>query len=102
MALYIEERVERLEAHREEDRNLLDTVAAGVANLTVQVQKNQEQTNQRIDELRGEVQEQISGLRNEMNQRFERVEEDIREIKTTLSDVKTTLSLIIKVLDEKL
>lgn len=109
MALYFEQRIEQLETQREEDRKLLDTVAAGIATLTVQVQKNHEQaqrnhaetnqrideTNQRIDDLRDEMNQKFDELRADMNQQFGEVRQDIR-------DIKSTLSLVIKILEEKL
>ena len=80
VALYIEQRIDQLEAHAVKDGRLPETVAKGVATLTLQVQRNQEQTNQ---------------LFNRTNQRID-------DLVTTLGDVKTTLSVVLRLLETKL
>jgi uncharacterized coiled-coil protein SlyX len=66
MAMYLEQRVEQLESDRAADRVLIDTIAAGLATLTVDVRKNHEQAQRNHREAMGRV----DGLRDEMNQRF--------------------------------
>ncbi|WP_375443646.1 hypothetical protein [uncultured Fibrella sp.] len=112
MALYIEQRIDQLEAHAVEDGKLLETVAKGLATLTVEFQKDREQaqqnhesTNRRIDETNLRIDEtnlrvdetnlRIDHLRDDMNQQFNGVRQDI-------SDVKVTQALILKILTEKL
>ena len=105
MALYIEQRIDQLEAHAVEDGKLLESVAKGLATLTVQVQKNHEQAQRNHEEAQRNHEEaqrnhlvtnnRIDDLRTDMNSRFEVVQQDI-------SDIKTTQSLILKLLETKL
>lgn len=85
--MYLEERVEQLENLSVDHGRQIETVAKGLANLTIVV-------NQRFDQV---------------NQRFDRVEADIADLKNgqarmevTLTELQQTQQVILTILQERL
>lgn len=101
MALYIEQRIDQLEAHAVEDGKLLETVANGLGTLTVQVQRNYEQA-QRNHEQAQRNNELTNQRIDEVNHRIDKLDQRIDEVVTILGDVKVTLSLVLRLLEAKL
>jgi hypothetical protein len=105
MPVYIEQRIDQLEQHAINDGKLLETVANGLANLTVQVQKNHEQFLQ----FREETQQRFEAIDRRfeaVDRRFDavdrRIDEFRAEMKEELSSIKATLTLVVRLLEEKL
>ncbi|WP_080054113.1 hypothetical protein [Spirosoma aerolatum] len=85
--MYLEERVEQLETLAVDHGRQIETIAKGVADLTVTV-------NHRFDRV---------------DERFDRVEKDISELKSDVSELKSgqarleqTQQLILTILQERL
>ena len=87
LTMYLEERVEQLETLAVDHGRQIETIAKGVADLTVTV-------NHRFDRV---------------DERFDRVEKDISELKSDVSELKSgqarleqTQQLILTILQERL
>jgi archaellum component FlaC len=119
MPLYIEQRIDQLEQHAIHDGKLLETVASGLANLTVQVQKNhaqflqfREEVNQRfdavdqrfdaVDQRFDAVDQRFDGIDKRIDGIDRRIDEFRVEMKEELSSIKTMLTLTVRLLEEKL
>jgi vacuolar-type H+-ATPase subunit I/STV1 len=112
MPLYIEQRIDQLEQHAINDGRLLETVATGLATLTVQVQKNHEQFLQFREETRQqffEVNQRIDDTNqriDDTNQRLDKLQAEFyefrKEVREEFSSLKATMTLMMRFLEEKL
>ncbi|GAB4035907.1 hypothetical protein [Spirosoma gilvum] len=106
--MYLEERVEQLETLAVDHGRQIETIAKGVADLTVTVNHRFDRVDKRFD--------QVDNRFNRVDDRFDRVENDISELKSDVSSLKTdvadlkagqarletTVELILTILQERL
>lgn len=122
LSMYLEERVEQLEHLSVDQGRQIETIARGLADLTVTVNQRFDEVNQRFEEVNQRF-EEVNQRFEEVNQRFDavdkrfdKVEADVAELKTdvselksgqarletTVADIQQTQHLILTILQDKL
>lgn len=84
LTMYLEERVEQLETLAVDHGRQIETIAKGVADLTVTVNHRFDRVDERFH--------QIAERFDQIDERFDRVEKDISELKSDVSVLKADVS----------
>lgn len=120
--MYLEERVDQLEALSIDQGRQIETIAKGLADLTVTVNHRFNQVDERfnqiderfrqVDERFREVDErfrQVDERFDQVDQRLDQMNNDIAELKSgqerleaTVADIQQTQQLILTILQERL
>ena len=113
--MYLEERIEQVEALSVDQGRQIETIAKGLADLTVTVNHRFNQVDERFDSI-DERFKQVDERFNQVDERFKQVEDrfnqvdaDIAELKagqsrleTTVTDIQQTQQLILTILQDRL
>ncbi len=115
LTMYLEERVEQLETLAVDHGRQIETIAKGVADLTVTVNHRFDRIDDRFDQIDkrfSQIDERFSQIDErfvQIDERFDRVEKDISELKSDVSELKAgqarleqTQQLILTILQERL
>ena len=120
--MYLEERVEQLETLSVDQGRQIETIAKGLADLTVTVNHRFDGVNQRfdgVDQRFDGVDQRFDGVDrrfdgvdqrfDEVDKRFDQVNEDIADLKNgqarleaTVTDIQQTQQLILTILQDRL
>ena len=112
--MFLEERVEQLENLSVDQGRQLESIARGLANLTLDVRAIRQDQNEGFKRINGEFAKvngefakvnaefaKVNKRLDDHDQKFAELQTTVNDLQTSLNDVKVTLQLVVKLLTER-